>query len=106
MLSNGERLFDYVAGQEFERHPASGCLGVEARYRHKTRVRGKHPERVLVEEVVETERQGDPDRAPNDRLTKFHLVRLAMKDPEVQGKQEKNEPAKCRVEPPVVSERE
>ena len=75
---HGERVLDDVPGEKFQGGLRGRRIRLEARGCHEARVAGKLPERVPVQQVIERERQDDPDSAPGGRLTKGNLMRVPV----------------------------
>src|ERR1044072_9941822 len=96
-----QRLLDHVAGEKLERDTPRFGVRVKPRYRHQTRVLRELPERVLVKKIVEDQRERDPNDAPRRCFTKADGVRFAVKDAEIDGEENENEPNQSRGEPPV-----
>jgi hypothetical protein len=103
---DGKRVLDEVAGQELEGHPPGRFPGIEAGHREEARVLREVPQAVGEERRVEQERQGDPGRAPDDRLPEPHRPCLAVEDPEIQREQREDGADEADVQPPVLIERE
>src|SRR5215213_4741633 len=96
-----KRLLDHIAGEELKRHTPCRCVRVKARYRHQTRVLWKLPQRVLIKNKIEEQRETDPHDGPRGCLTKRDGVCFPVKDAEIDGEEYQYETDETSVEPPV-----
>ena len=98
-----QSLLDDVAGKKLQCAPLGRLKRVESRNRQESLAVLQAVNREFMESEAENHCHRHPDDTPSERLAESHLMRLAVKNSEVERKHDEDKNNKRSVEPPIFS---